>query len=1245
MADGTVEVIYKGWLKKAITSEKKKKSFLNRQSSTPWKKYYFVLLRKHDEEEEEECPFVWTYEKEPTTETETPKALLKLWPHYRVDKKHDESGKHYIFEVRTPLENLRLMSESETNMDLWVFYLQIQTKLRHDFPGYCFEVTPDESHPMSRIGAKGSKCLLHISKWGLTLALKRTRSLLAQWPLKSIRIFESSETGAFSFEAGRSAPMGEARYLFGTNPGEDGRMYDLLDEFTTEMQKQRNDGSTDPNQPATEEEVIKEYEKLRLATFGLLSQRSSSEIARQRSERLPGATPTRTQGIPIHANASHPSVSPMSSGPPLPPRQEGLRTPSSSFKRSYSERGHSLEKYGRSLEGQHSYPLSPGHDPYTVMNSSNPLGRGSGGRRSFTESDMQQMARASESFGPILAADKFRRMLSISSNTGMSEYEAMALRLGHNPYQNSGVSLLPNSYENTPLISPSPGDVVFPGFPNMGFVSSPRSLESGPPFPPRKYQPPHRTSGVADVHSSVPGQNQQIRHTYFQHRINGPAQSPASNYMSPRGKAIPKKRSPSDLPSYSTIKGGTLGPHQYQDVFLFNTPHGTLRRSMSLDHLFRNRTPSVSSSISSALSVGSPLIGSLDLAAHYAKSSRIPSWMGSRQLPSPPPLGSPEFNAYCGSPRSAFPPFADFNTFSAHAAYNEIKGNRNSFNNNNQRQSVASASEAQAQMQDTSLDEEGYLEPVLKMKRSRSEADILNIDHSEAVETGRKKPQHRSRSKSKGFFATLRKRTNSNPNISKEGAIPVSSTSGSTVEEKPSQSVASLIKRSQSNPDLLDEKPIFPSPQYKQKNFNAAAVKPASHVTNAAPVNRRRKFDFPLKIFRQNSKSADKEEAYGNSMEGSIDESKSERRNSKSSLSEARPVEKAGISPGVKGIVASDKAISFRKAGPSGPLQGKSPSPKTKPAVAAKPGVSSPTTPVNAALPRMQSLSPAESPAFTPAVLPAEKAARDRLLEVANRPLPSPPHSSAQAPTNTANRAQVKRFFPGMNQHRSSSENEEIQSAVKTNRAKKTPPPPPPRDPNISLDRVSLRSSRTNSNASEFESTATTRRYSSETSKSPCSSAPERRISVNSTSHRSSRPDSNGSQYENTNFGSLPSEIGTPPGSFSARNSGISLDGVRLGKSPSFSEADRRDSFASSSHRSSRPNSNASQYENTDVGSPIQIDGCGSLPSRNSGILPDGDRVRKSSSFSEVDRRSVGSTSLRSSRTNSNGSQYENTEF
>ena len=65
--------------------------------------------------------------------------------------------------------------------------------------------------------------------------MQRTKSLLAQWPLTSIRMFECSENGDFSIDAGRSAPMGEAQYIFKTAQGQDGQMYDLLDEYSTKL--------------------------------------------------------------------------------------------------------------------------------------------------------------------------------------------------------------------------------------------------------------------------------------------------------------------------------------------------------------------------------------------------------------------------------------------------------------------------------------------------------------------------------------------------------------------------------------------------------------------------------------------------------------------------------------------------------------------------------------------------------------------------------------------------------------------------------------------------------------------------------------------------------------------------------------------------------------------------------------------------------------------------------------------------
>lgn len=57
------------------------------------------------------------------------------------------------------------------------------------------------------------------------------RSVLAQWPLKSIRSYESSERGQLSLEAGRVAPMGDGLYIFHTDQGVDNILYDLIDRY------------------------------------------------------------------------------------------------------------------------------------------------------------------------------------------------------------------------------------------------------------------------------------------------------------------------------------------------------------------------------------------------------------------------------------------------------------------------------------------------------------------------------------------------------------------------------------------------------------------------------------------------------------------------------------------------------------------------------------------------------------------------------------------------------------------------------------------------------------------------------------------------------------------------------------------------------------------------------------------------------------------------------------------------------
>ncbi|XP_041368359.1 uncharacterized protein LOC121382805 isoform X2 [Gigantopelta aegis] len=87
---------------------------------------------------------------------------------------------------------------------------------------------------MKHIGAQNTKCILHISPYGITLALQATRSIIAQWPIKSIRCYESSGQGQLTIEAGRVAPMGEGVYIFQCQAQEDNDVYDLLDKYIME---------------------------------------------------------------------------------------------------------------------------------------------------------------------------------------------------------------------------------------------------------------------------------------------------------------------------------------------------------------------------------------------------------------------------------------------------------------------------------------------------------------------------------------------------------------------------------------------------------------------------------------------------------------------------------------------------------------------------------------------------------------------------------------------------------------------------------------------------------------------------------------------------------------------------------------------------------------------------------------------------------------------------------------------------
>ncbi|KAK3727172.1 hypothetical protein QZH41_015188, partial [Actinostola sp. cb2023] len=131
-----------------------------------------------------------------------------------------------------------------------------------------FRIKGSGSKPMQRIGAKDQNCLFHISKWGITLALERTRAVLAQWPLTTVRNYESMDRGEFSFEAGRRSPMGEGKYTFYTLSGEDNRMFDTIDKFASQRLNARAGGGAGIV-ANSEEEMSTAYDQLRFSVLNI----------------------------------------------------------------------------------------------------------------------------------------------------------------------------------------------------------------------------------------------------------------------------------------------------------------------------------------------------------------------------------------------------------------------------------------------------------------------------------------------------------------------------------------------------------------------------------------------------------------------------------------------------------------------------------------------------------------------------------------------------------------------------------------------------------------------------------------------------------------------------------------------------------------------------------------------------------------------------------------------------------------
>ncbi|XP_071096362.1 uncharacterized protein [Haliotis cracherodii] len=223
--DSNEEVIFEDYLYKLSEPKHGKLHLLGKSK---WKQKYFQVKRVGEK------PALDYFNKKPKTNSTAPKGRIWLHPSFRIEKLPNTKNRAFVFELTTPENQLCLSAEEQKAMDMFVFILQMQARLLENIKDDMILVQPENSEAMRRMGAVSTTCILHASPWGMTLALKQSRCIVAQWPIKSIRCYESSGRGLLTLEAGRVAPMGEGIYMFQTQPGDDSSMYDLLDRYIME---------------------------------------------------------------------------------------------------------------------------------------------------------------------------------------------------------------------------------------------------------------------------------------------------------------------------------------------------------------------------------------------------------------------------------------------------------------------------------------------------------------------------------------------------------------------------------------------------------------------------------------------------------------------------------------------------------------------------------------------------------------------------------------------------------------------------------------------------------------------------------------------------------------------------------------------------------------------------------------------------------------------------------------------------
>ncbi|ELU05729.1 hypothetical protein CAPTEDRAFT_223548 [Capitella teleta] len=227
MEEEEAEVIFESWLYKLHGSPHSNGTF---RLPGSWRKRYFILFREKDD------AFLQYYDKKPKVLTDNKKDRISLKPSYTIEKCQKIRGRENVCLLTTHEgRTLCLAAEDAQIFHLFVFFVQTQTRLREEFEAECFVVRPETSEDHQRLGARGSMCFLHVSQWGLTMALQLSKCVLAQWPLNCIKSYETTGKGQFAFEAGNGSLCGKGSYIFNTRRGQENILFDTLDRHVNEL--------------------------------------------------------------------------------------------------------------------------------------------------------------------------------------------------------------------------------------------------------------------------------------------------------------------------------------------------------------------------------------------------------------------------------------------------------------------------------------------------------------------------------------------------------------------------------------------------------------------------------------------------------------------------------------------------------------------------------------------------------------------------------------------------------------------------------------------------------------------------------------------------------------------------------------------------------------------------------------------------------------------------------------------------